>query len=286
MKHTPTQVGATIPLIYHFAMLQDQQRMEGFKEAIALSVPVGGKVLELGGGTGVLSFYAAQRASKVYCVERIAENAAAARKNLDQNKNGDRVEVICADALEYLPPEPVDVVICEMLHVGMIRERQIEVISSFKERYRAKFGEKLPRFIPEAFIQGIQPINYDFTFSGYFAPVPLFQAPGVESPACKELGSPVLYQVAEYRDPLSTKISWKGSLSISTTGNCNAVRVILKNLLAILPTQNRSIAWHNQYLILPLSTPCHVSRGSQLGVNIEYLAGCEVEEKISKAALP
>jgi hypothetical protein len=136
----------------------------------------------------------------------------------------------------------------------------------------------LPRFIPEAFIQGIQPIEYDFTFSGYFAPVPLFQAPGVENAACKELGSPALYQVAEYQKPLSTKISWDGALSVSTTGNCNAVRVILKNLLAILPTQNRSIAWHNQYLILPLLAPCTVTAGSTLNVKIEYTAGCEVEE--------
>lgn len=278
MKHTNSHVGSTIPLIYHFAMLQDQQRMNGFKEAILNTVPLGGKVLELGGGTGVLSFYAAQRASKVYCVERIPENAAAARQNLDRNKHGDRVEVVCADAMEYLPPEPVDVVICEMLHVGMIRERQIEVISSFKERYRAKFGDVLPRFIPEAFIQGIQPVQYDFTFSEYFAPVPLFQPPGAQSAACRELGNPALYQVAEYRNSLSRRITWEGMLPISTSGKCNAMRIILKNLLAIFPSQNRSADWHNQYLILPLAAPIDVSVGSKLSVKIEYEAGCEVEE--------
>jgi hypothetical protein len=51
------------------------------------------------------------------------------------NPNGEKVEVIHADAFEYLPPEPVDVVICEMIHVGMLREKQVEVIESFKRRY-------------------------------------------------------------------------------------------------------------------------------------------------------
>ena len=91
-----TKLGADIPLIYHFAMLQDQQRMENFKDAIESTVPVGGKVLELGGGTGVMSYYAAQKASKVYCVEQIPENVKAARKFLSSNVNGHRVEVIPA----------------------------------------------------------------------------------------------------------------------------------------------------------------------------------------------
>ena len=65
----------------------------------------------------------------------------AARHILAMNPGGERVEVVHADAFDYLPPEPVDVVICEMLHVGMLREKQIPVIDSFKQRYLEKFGE-------------------------------------------------------------------------------------------------------------------------------------------------
>jgi protein arginine N-methyltransferase 1 len=278
MTSTSSQVGANIPLIYHFAMLQDKSRMESFKEAIELVVPIGSRVLELGGGTGALSYFAAQRAAKVYCVERLRENVLVARSLLAKNRNGERVEVICADALHYLPPEPVDVVICEMLHVGMIREQQIEVIESFKKRYRATFGGPLPRFIPEAFLQGIQPINYNFNFFGYNAAVPLFQSPGVVDAACTELGDPALYQVAEYRHEVSRRISWKGSLPINSSGECNAMRIILKNLVAISPDQNISVSWHNQYLIVPLPNSVFVQEGSSLEVSINYSSGCEVEE--------
>jgi len=275
-----TNLGANIPLIYHFAMLQDEQRMKNFRDAIYSTVPVGGKVLELGGGTGVMSFYAAQKASKVYCIEQIPENAKAAQKFLSANQNGDRVEVICADGFDYLPPEPVDVVICEMLHVGMLRERQIEMIESFKRRYRERFGDKLPHFIPEAFIQAVQPVEYDFNFFGYKAPVPLFQAPGDAVRCRKELADPIVFQTAEYQSSLPRSITWEGALKVTADGTINAIRMILKNVLAILPQQNRGIFWLNQYLILPLNSPVVVSEGEDITLELSYNMGCEIDELV------
>ncbi len=190
-------LGAHIPLVYHHAMLLDQQRMLGFREAIEFVVPEGGKVLELGGGSGALSYFAAQIAARVYCVEKIPGNAEAARRFIANNRNGDRVQVICADAFDYLPPEPVDVVICEMLHVGMVREQQIEVIQSFKERYRHKFGDKLPRFIPEAFIQGVQLVQFSYDFFGYQASVPVFQQPGQADDRCIELAEGITREISK-----------------------------------------------------------------------------------------
>ena len=118
-------LGQFIPVHYHHNMLMDQNRMHSFKSAIFHAVKPGMKVLELGGGTGVLSFFAAQAADKVYCVEFNPDMVREARKFLAMNQNGHKVEVVHADAFEYLPPEPVDVVICEMIHVGMLREKQV-----------------------------------------------------------------------------------------------------------------------------------------------------------------
>jgi protein arginine N-methyltransferase 1 len=281
MEANTTRLGAHIPMIYHFAMLQDPARMEGFKDAIHQVVRPGDKVLELGGGTGVLSFYAAQKASKVYCVEKIPENAKCAKEFLSKNNNGDRVEVICADAFDYLPPEPVDVVICEMIHVGMIREQQLEVIDSFKKRYRAKFGDKLPKFIPEAFIQGIQPINYNFNFFGYHAPVPLFQIPGQNASVAKELAEPTVFQTMLYDHNYPLNVSWSGVLEMKDEGVFNALRFILKNVLAIVPQESRGIYWHNQYLVLPLRSPHSVKKGDKLSIGFSYQSGCELEEAIA-----
>ena len=73
-------LGQFIPIHYHYQMLNQEQRTGAFEEAIAAVVRPGMKVLELGGGTGVQSFFAARAgATKVYCVERAPHVAAAAR---------------------------------------------------------------------------------------------------------------------------------------------------------------------------------------------------------------
>ena len=85
----------------------------------------------------------------------------------------DAVDLVLAPAavdvaeLELSPadaPERVDVVICEMLHTAMLREKQLAVIASFKKRYLERFGGPLPIYIPEAAVMAVQPVyaSYDF----------------------------------------------------------------------------------------------------------------------------
>lgn len=268
-----SQLGQFIPLHYHFLMLQSAPRMQAFKEAIAAVVKPGAKVVELGGGSAALSFFASQTASKVWCVERNPEMVAAARRILALNGSPANIELVQADAMEFLPPQPVDVVICEMLHVGMLREKQLEVISSFKERYQNRFGLALPRFLPEAFIQWVQPVQQDFNFFGYHAPMPMFQEATLPAEGTVQLAEPSLYQMMEYSAPLPLDYVGRGTVEIQTAGKLNAVRFILKNILAVLIEENRAIEWHNQYLILPIESPFEVLSGDQVRIAFSYQAG-------------
>ena len=253
-------------------MLADTGRTGAFEEAIDLAVPHGGRVVELGGGTGVLSFFAARKAARVWCVERNPELADVARRLLRENGAG-AVEVVEADAAEWLPPEPVDVVVCEMLHVGLLREKQIQVLSAFAEAYLDRFGPPLPRFLPEATVQAIQPVEQNFDFHGYRAPTPLFQDGGVEQPRTAELGDPCVYHSFLYESGLSERIVWDGVLPIGRAGSLNAVRVITKNLLAIVPREGRSVDWLMHYLVVPLAEPIAVRPGDEVGVSVDYRAG-------------
>lgn len=271
------ELGQFIPLIYHYNLLADQTRMNAFKEAIGLVAPQGSLVLELGGGAGALSFFAARRAAKVWCVERNPELVQAARRFLAMNPGGERVEVIEADAFDYLPPEPVDVVICEMLHVGMLREKQIPVIESFKRRYQEKFGGSLPRFIPEAFIQAVQPVQQSFDYNGYYAPAPLFQDSAAEQPRTRELGVPVVYHLFSYCESLPADCSWRGELAVERSGQLNALRFITKNVLAIDETGQRAVDWFNQYLVIPLTEPLTVEAGQQVMASFAYQPGDPIE---------
>ena len=267
------ELGQLIPLHYHYHMLIDHARMNGFRRAIEACVRPGAKVLEFGGGTGVLSFFAAQQASRVWCVERNPELVSEARRLLAQNPNTERIEMIQADAFEYLSPEPVDVVICEMLHVGLLREKQLAVIKAFKERYVQRFSGPLPVFIPEAVLQAVQPVQQSFDFEGYYAPTILFQDPVVSHISTRELGALVLYQQLTYESPFDLLCQWSGSLPIAMGGTLNALRVVTKNILAILVDSHSTIDWHNQYLIVPLAKEFLVKPGDTVHVAFHYTAG-------------
>jgi predicted RNA methylase len=267
------ELGQFIPFIYHHNMLADPARMAAFFEAIRFAVPNGAKVVDLGGGTGVLSYFAATQAARVWCIERNPELVQAARRLLSLNPDTDKVEVIQADAFDYLPPEPVDVVICEMLHVGMLREKQVPVLASFKQRYLEKFGAPLPLFLPEAFIQAVQPVQQSFDFNGYYAPVPSLQDPSALHPRTTELAEPVVFQIASYGETLPADCAWQGKITLLDGGHLNALRFITKNILTIVETDQRCIDWFSQYLILPLSDPLEVSAGQQISVSFAYTLG-------------
>lgn len=266
-------LGQFIPLHYHHNMLMDKNRMENFKAAIDFAVFEGAKVLELGGGTGVLSFFAAQKASKVWCVEFNPVLVAESRRLLALNKNGDRVEVIHADAFEYLPPEPVDIVICEMIHVAMLREKQVQVIEAFKRRYQAKFGDKLPLFIPTAVIMAVQPLQQGYDFSGYHAPIIQFQRAQAEHPDTIELAPPQPYSILDLSQPTSLEIVWQGDFILKEDGKVNALRFFTKNILAINDQTASTIDWVIDYLALPLAKPLSATAGDTLRIRFNYLTG-------------
>lgn len=266
-------LGQFIPLHYHHNMLMDARRMRGFKSAIDYMVPDGARVLELGGGTGVLSWFAALKAEKVWCVEMNPDLVREARRFLSRNREGHRVELVLADAFEYLPPEPVDVVICEMVHVAMLREKQIPVLESFKRRYRERFGARLPAFIPEAAIMAVQPLQQDYNFEGYEAPIVQFQEAHAVSRGTVELAAPAVYATLDYSDHVEETIAWEGCFLIQQDGVVNALRFITKNILAVLIRQAATIDWLNHYLALPLGEPVEVRTGDVLRVRFQYRAG-------------
>lgn len=267
------KLGQFIPLHYHHNMLNDRVRMQGFKQAIDLAVKPGAKVLELGGGTGVQSFFAAQKASQVWCVELNPELVASARAIMQCNPNGHKVEIIQADADQYLPPEPVDVVICEMLHTGLLREKQLSIIDSFKTRYLDKFGGPLPVFIPEACVQAIQPVQQSYNFEGYYAPVILFQDPTTLQPDTSALSEPTQFQIFSYHDSFSQTCAWNGVIQIEQSGQLNALRMITKNILQVDVTAQNTVDWHTQHIVFPLKESLPVKAGDQLAVNFNYQGG-------------
>jgi type I protein arginine methyltransferase len=278
-------LGQFIPLHYHYHMLTDESRMAPFAEAIALVVRPGMRVVDLGAGTGVLSFFAARAGAKVvWSIEANPELAAAARVNLDRNGVGDRVHVIDGDAATYVPPEPVEVVICEMLHTGLLREKQIDVLRGFKRHYLAAHGAPLPRFVPEGYVQAVQPVEQDWTYAGYSAEFAHFQHPSVEQTRTVELADPAVYDSRLYEGELPDVIRWDGVSTAKRPGRLNAIRLVTRNLVAIVESEGRSVDWLNSYMIVPLAEALDVAKGDRVRIAFSYRPGAQLDALVPTVA--
>jgi predicted RNA methylase len=276
---TRSELGQFIPLHYHHSMLADESRMDAFGRAISYAVRPGASVVELGGGTGVLSFLAARAgAVRVRCVELNPELADTARALLTRNGCDGVVEVVDDDATLYVPPEPVDVVVCEQLHVGMLREQQIDVIRAFKRNYLEAHGGPLPRFLPEAFVQAVQPVEQSSSFHGYDAPFAHLQDSMLPQPRTRELGVPRVFQTVAYSDELPDTIQWHGEVGVEHAGRLNALRFVTKHVVAIVAEERRTIDWFSSYLIVPLPAPLDVGAGETVSVSFGYRPGAHLAE--------
>lgn len=284
-KSDEQTLGQFIPLIYHYNMLLDEDRVGAFREAIELLVQPGMRVAELGSGTGILSSFAARRGAIVDSVERNPELVKCSRQFIKANGLENHIRVIAEDASLWMPTEPIDVVICEMLHVGLLREKQAQVITAFKENYQKRFGDKLPIFIPEVSILMCQPVEQSYDFSGYVAPIPLFQAPVETHPMTKQVAPLAPYQTIAYDQTIPTAMRVDQSYEAGFDANVNAIRFVTQNVLAIDMSKQKAITWANQCLVLPLESPFSCKAGETIHLGVEYEVGQQIESVRYNASL-
>ena len=116
-------------LAFHRLLLEDSVRTESFRRAIAKVVKEGDVVVDLGAGTGILSYFACQAgAARVYAIESdsIIE---VARLVARQNGMDDRITFIKESSWMTNLPEHVDVVVSEVwrqVFFPIAREVEVE----------------------------------------------------------------------------------------------------------------------------------------------------------------
>ena len=102
-------------LDYHLSMLHDVARMDAFRRAIHAVVQPGDVVVDIGCGSGVLSFMACEAgAAKVYAIEGGPIIEVARELALD-NGFADRIEFLSGWSIDVGLPEPADVLISETI---------------------------------------------------------------------------------------------------------------------------------------------------------------------------
>jgi protein arginine N-methyltransferase 1 len=128
----------------HRTMLRDRPRCEAFRRALEQVVRPGDVVLDVGAGSGILSFFAAKAgAAKVYAVER-APVAALARRLAEANGLAARIEVLETDVDSVELPGDVDVIVSEWLGTFGINENFLQPVVAARDRWLKSGGAMVP----------------------------------------------------------------------------------------------------------------------------------------------
>ena len=125
-------------------MLSDLARGDAYRRAIENVVTPDSIVLDMGAGSGILSFFAAAAgAKKVYAVERTSITRVT-RELAEINGLLDRIEIIQSDILDIQLPEKVDVLVSEWLGPFGVDENLLYPLLATRDRWLKAEGKMLP----------------------------------------------------------------------------------------------------------------------------------------------
>jgi type II protein arginine methyltransferase len=136
---------------WHFPMVNDERRNKTYDTAIQEST-VGCRVIDIGGGTGLLAMMAARAGAKeVVTVERVGDMAECAREVLASNGFAETVRVVHGSSLD-LQPEALgfennaraDIVLSEVLDDGLLGEGVIPTVAHARRELAVPGARVIP----------------------------------------------------------------------------------------------------------------------------------------------
>lgn len=132
----------------HHAMLRDNVRMAAYRRAIENQVTPDTVAMDLGCGSGILSFFAATAgAKKVTAIERRPDIILLAEELAKANGLADRIEFIEGSSShiseDKIQPKP-DLLIAEILGNGILEENVLEFTLDARRRFLAPGAKMIP----------------------------------------------------------------------------------------------------------------------------------------------
>jgi protein arginine N-methyltransferase 1 len=128
----------------HRLMLKDLVRGDAYRRALEAVITPDSVVLDMGTGSGILSFLAAQAgAKKVYAVEKTSI-VRLTRELAECNDLLERVEILNSDILDIQLPSPLDILVSEWLGPFGIDENLLYPLLVTRDRWLKPGGKLLP----------------------------------------------------------------------------------------------------------------------------------------------
>lgn len=259
---------------YPYACLKDVERTLAFRRAIQQTVRPGDTVVDIGAGSGILSFFAAEAgAARVYAVEIDPGLGNALRASIALNGLDDRIVVVEGDATEAELPSSPDVIISELIDTGLIEEMQISVGNSLHAR--AIIGPRT-RLIPHAYETYVELVEFDDQLYGFRFSIPFHEWPNYSVPdtgwyatSVRPLTERAMVSEVDLTQPVKPFVRQRVDFSGIGGGVANGVRL---SAVAHL-TRDISIGQANAVngnKVLRLEAPIPVETGAAISVQIGY----------------
>lgn len=275
-------------LDYHLSMLLDTDRIASYRRAIDASVKPGDVVVDIGCGTGVLSFMACEAgAKKVYAIEG-GPVIEAARDLAADNGFADRIEFLSGWSIDLGIAEPADVLITETIGNAGLDEGIVAWTADARDRLLRPGAVLLPQrlrmwvaaaeaYDDHALISDWRTLDlpYDYTSTHRRAARTLWFA---DITPDKLLGQPELAADVDLTTALNETTASAGVVSVDRDGMLHGLACWFDSLLCPGVTVDNSpprsdSSWSQGFL--PLSEPLDVCAGDQLSWELSVSADGE-----------
>lgn len=258
---------------FPYQCLKDYKRTNLFHVAIRSIVEKDDVVLDIGAGSGILSFFATESLpKKVYAVEYDKLLADALDKSIKANHLEDKVHILNGDIRDITIPEPVDVVLCELIETGLIEEQQVEALNVLRAKGIISKKTKLLPFQYHSFIE----FGYtDFSYYGYKILVPKHDWAYLDSTMFPSdfhaYHSPVLALSVDFHDSLKKEVELSITAKFDMDGVINAFR--FSSIADLVPGISvGATSALNGDKILPLEE-LRVKRNEEISFRLSYKMG-------------
>ena len=269
-------------LAYHRGMLADTERVDAYRGAIAEAVSEGDVVVDVGAGTGVLSYFACQAgARRVYAIEA-GPILAVARLLAQANGFSDRVQFVAGHSSQVELPEPADVLVTETLWNFGIGEGVLGFLQDARRRFLAPGA----RIVPQAVDLYVAPVEAEDFYAALaqgppdrhglsFAPMRPFAVNNVYVPRVDTalfVGERVKLASVDLTRETGTEIGAEATLPVTRAGVVHGIagwfeaRLFGDWRLGNAPPAPGS-SW--AHVLFPLERPVEVAAGDELRVRID-----------------
>lgn len=275
-------------LDFHRELLDDAERTLAFRDAIRATVKPGDVVVDLGSGSGILSFFAIEAgAARVYAIEKqhMADVAALLARH---NGYADRVTFLHEHSLEATLPERANVLVTETLGMLGLDEQILSATIDARSRFLLPGAAIIPARVALSAVPVELPYDHQRLVGWWseprhgldLAPLRLFASNSQYGAHINEdayLAAPAPLIDVDLHAIDSVDVTGRTSFTIARDGLCHGFGAWFDASLvadgSIRVTNRIPHKTHWMQAFLPLETPIEVVRGNVVDLELQSRDG-------------